>query len=513
MYKLITKAIEHFRFPISHNLIQEALMAHPLYPTLSSISDTFDLLGIEHLIAKISLDDIKRLGIPILSSLTRNEPILIIKITDNYVYFRDIRYRLKKFDKQSFLKSWLGVSILIQNVDKLKENNTIAKDIRTRIENIFTITTLIVLMIGIIIICSISWRLDEWLTISKKILLLFNNIIGVVICALLYMNKNHSSSNLLNKLCAKGKYTDCNKVVNSIEGKSILSNYIVEIAAGYFTCAVVWLIFSSSSAHWEFPLSVFFIASIPIIFLSLYLQLFYVKKICVLCCTVLLCLLINIFIIKVDYGCHFLSLLKYLCLFLSLTFIYVILSKTYGYKSKYYHLRRSNARIKFDINTIHAHLSPVRLRTPDHCIHWGNSNLNKELTIIVSIGCKHCRKLIRELMWLKNIYKDIHYKIIFDVPYEEEDKLKYINYLYYLNEHNDSQLNTILNEDDYSNRQRNTGDIPNFDMNRCFLEGQHNFVENAKITYVPSILINGRQLSSLYNVQDIISIVQLLSKV
>ena len=106
MYKLITKAIEHFRFPISHNIIQEALMAHPLYPTLSSISDTFDLLGIEHLIAKISLDDIKQLGIPILSSLTRNETILIIKITDNYVYFRDIRYRLKKFDKQSFLKSW-----------------------------------------------------------------------------------------------------------------------------------------------------------------------------------------------------------------------------------------------------------------------------------------------------------------------------------------------------------------------------------------------------------------------
>lgn len=516
MYKLIHKAIECLGLHISYDTIQETLAVHPLYPSLSSISDSFDLWGIEHIIAKLSFDDIGNLDLPILSSLTNNKPILIVKITKKYVFFRDSKYRLRKFDRQSFIKSWMGVSIILQRANDSSQNRIITDSNHDNVWIIFIIAVLVLMLIGGIIICSFNWGEDVWLTTYQKVVLLVNNIAGIVICALLYMNKIHLSSDFINKLCPKGKYTDCNKVVNSVEGKSILFNYIIEIAAGYFTSAVVWLIFAPSSAHWESPLFIFFIASVPIIILSIALQLFYVKKICIICCAILLCLLINIFSIKVDNVFQGILFLKYTYLFLSLVFIYIVFGKAYNYRLKYYRLRRLNARINFDLNTIQAHLSSLRLKTPDRGLHWGNPNSKVELTAVVSMECKHCKKLVRELLWLKNIYTDLHYKIIFDIPYEQEDKRRYISYLCYLNEHDGSRLDAILNEGDYFRKQINSEerkiDIPDFGINEPLLEEQRIFIETAKITYVPSIFINGRQLSSHYSVEDVIPIVQCLSK-
>jgi hypothetical protein len=516
MYKLFKKLISNLNIQVSNNTFEDTLMAHPLYPTLSSISDSFDLWGIEYIIAKLSLDDINDINAPILSSLSRNEPIIIVKIKDEYVYFRDSNYRLRRCDKSRFIETWNGISIIIQNKDNSKKNSLNFKNLTVKIEHFLTISILILMAIGGINCCIINWSKDVWLTTATKVLLLVNNIIGVLICYLLYKSKLNLSSNFINRFCVIGQHADCKKVINSLDGKFFFSNYIIEIAAGYFTSAVLWLIFAPLSVNWVFPLSIFFLLSIPIIIVSLALQIFYLKKICILCCLILVCLLINILTIKAGYIYDSFSLVKYTLLFLSLTYIYIVIYKADNYKTEYYKIRRSNARIKYDLNTIKAHLSNTRLKTPDYGFNWGNSNSQYELTAIVSFECKHCKELVREILYLKDIYKNIHYKIIFDVQHNQVGIYNYLSYMYYLYEHDNDKFDEMLNRSGFFKKQiksnDNKYDVPDQEKIDKIFEIQRNFIEKTQITYVPSILINGRLLSVHYNNKDIIPIIQLISK-
>ena len=512
MYKLIIKIIRHLNLPISDETIKETLMVHPLYPTLSSVSDAFDLWKIDHLVAKLTFDQINDLDIPIISSLRRNNLILVMKTTQRYVWFRDSDYGLKRIDKQNFMSSWDGVSILIQNIDEAKDYNTRNKNNHSEIFRILVIALVLLVVICGVLACYLNWSGDILLTVSTKVLLLVNNIIGILSCYLLYVGKSNKSSFVFNKLCKKGKYVDCEKVAKSLDDKFPLFNYLLEFAFGYFTTIVIWLALAASSQGWTFPLYEFFVLSVPIMIASIITQLFHIKKLCVLCCAILLCLLINVLNVA-DVVFDIRALLKYIILFSLVTTLYILLSKTYMYKSKYYQFRRSNARIMFDIKTLQAHLSEYRLKTPKCGMHWGNLESNNELTVIVSLKCKYCKELVRKLLWLKDIYKNIHYNIVFDIPYSNEDHYKYVSYLYFLYEQGDTDgFIEMLDSVDQKKHIHSFPDIIENETVRNYIEEQRRFVENANVEYLPSILINGRLLSNYYNVNDIIPLVQKLSK-
>lgn len=512
MYKLIIKIIRHLNLPISDETIKETLMVHPLYPTLSSVSDAFDLWKIDHLIARLTLDQINDLDVPVISSRKRNNLILITRTTEKYVWFRDSFYRLKRVDKQSFMNSWDGISILIQNTAEAREYNIKSNKNFPNISRLLVIALALLVVVCGILTCYLSWSSDICMPYSTKVILLVNNIIGILICLLLYDGKANQSPTLFNKLCKKGKYIDCKKVIHSFDKKLPLIDYILEIAAGYFTTIVIWIAFAPSSPNWIFPLYVFFILAIPIIIASLFTQLFHIKKLCVLCCAILLCLLVNLSFIG-DAVYDILALLKYIILFLLVTILFIVLSDTYLYKSKYYQLRRSNARIMFDINTLQAHLSDNRIKTPQCGMHWGNLESHNELTVIVSWRCKYCKELVRELLWLKDIYKNIHYNVVFDISYESEEDYKYVSLLYYLYQQEDiERFIKILYTEDPEKHIHSFPDIIEDESIRSIIEEHRRFIANANIEYEPSILINGRLLSDHYCVNDIVPLVQLLSK-
>ena len=512
MHKLIIRLIRRLNLPISDKTIKETLMVHALYPTLSSISDAFDLWKIDHLIAKVTLDQINDLGVPVISSRKRNNIILITRTTDKFVWFRDSSYRLKRADRHSFMNSWDGISILIQNTDQAREYNTNSNISLQKISRLLAIALVLFIVVCGLFACYLTWSADISMPISTKIILLVNNIIGILMCLLLYDGKANQSSTLFNKLCKKGKYLDCKQVMHSFDKKLLIFDYLIEIAAGYFTTIVIWIAFTPSSPNWIFPLYVFFILAIPIIIASLFTQLFHIKKLCVLCCAILLCLLVNLSCIG-DAVYDILALLKYIILFLLVTILFIVLSDTYLYKSKYYQLRRSNARIMFDINTLQAHLSDNRIKTPQCGMHWGNLESHNELTVIVSWRCKYCKELLLELLWLKDIYKNIHYNIVFDIPYDNEDDYKYVSLLYYLYQQDDTEgFIKILYKEDPEKDIYSFPDIIDKESIRNIIEEQRRFVSNANIEYEPSILINGRLLSDHYSVNDIVPLIQLLSK-
>jgi hypothetical protein len=88
--------------------------------------------------------------------------------------------------------------------------------------------------------------------------------------------------------------------------------------------------------------------------------------------------------------------------------------------------------------------------------------------------------------------------------------------MYYLYEHDNDKFDEMLNRSGFFKKQiksnDNKYDVPDQEKIDKIFEIQRNFIEKTQITYVPSILINGRLLSVHYNNKDIIPIIQLISK-
>lgn len=96
MIKLVKQILHVLNVKVSDNTIRNVILTHPNYPTLSCISDAFDYWKIKHSIAKLYLYQLSGLELPtIISAISGNNLIWIIRVTDTHVLYRDANNNLK----------------------------------------------------------------------------------------------------------------------------------------------------------------------------------------------------------------------------------------------------------------------------------------------------------------------------------------------------------------------------------------------------------------------------------
>lgn len=522
MLKLILNVIDRYNIPVTHDTVKKDLLSHPLYPTLSSISDAFEKWRIRHTIAKLSFNHLNNANVPVISALSINNIILIENVNDEYILFRDSNFSKKKYKREQFEKSWSGISIIIDDISCACEKDYKIKKREEIIKKIFISLLLVVLFTLTILSIYIVWTRDNLLTVTSRSIFLINNSIGVLLCLLLYRRDKLKKSGFLDSLCKIGSYIDCDKVTNSFKGRFVFFDYIVEIAAAYFSTISIWIIFAPLNSGQLLSLYLFFLLSVPVFICSLLIQLFYVRKICILCCAISL-LMLNIIFIKfpiiLSLSFDMPNITMITMLFISVTIIFITISKLYENKCKIYQLVRKNANIKFDIRTLYAHMPQMVFKTPTCGFCWGDKGAKYEISVVVSIGCKHCEAIIQDLLWLIDTYPNICYKLIFYIKENEYDAYTFINYLYYL--YKQSNLADFLesvklwynSSAKAKNNIRTKIQAANIYIYNNFIESQYTFCKTANPEYVPAIYINGHLLSQKYSNNDIQGISQFLSKI
>ena len=521
LVKLLIKAMKAYEVPITHKTVEQTVLTHPEFPSMQSISDAFDSWKVKHVVLKLTLEKLRTLDVPVISSLNNSEYIWINKVTDKEVHYWGASDKEKVENCEKFEKSWTGVSLAIEDTDNAGEPNYKENCNREIKEKVIKFILPVGSVLLLTVLACFSWIKDSQLSLLSKLLLFFINTTGFYIGYILMRQEKSQSSRMIQKFCKAGTHIDCNKVIQSRYSKLFGMVSYAELGMAYFSAVILWLIIAPLSIEWLAPFQWFLLASLPFTIWSLFTQAFLIRKWCLFCCTIVLLLWLNVGIFYVSST--FVLLLPAVesalsALLFSGCIVGVVLAGKAGNTDFQYAEQREIARIKYNFQVLQSQLAETYYETGDAGFVWGNLHSSCEIALYVSISCSHCEKAIKEMLKINDVYPGFRFRLIFSIKSDNvEDKANIVT-CHFLN-----MFKTMKRKDFftmliawYTTLNRNVEallksyPVSNDQNYREEIDAMYQFSKQAKISYTPALLLKGRLLSQLYSYQDLYGIARTL---
>ena len=261
--------LRQLNIPVSKNYLKQRIATHPEYPSLLSITDTVNEMGITCQAMVIDKDVIQEVKVPVL--------VFVKGGGGGFLWVKDLLKYTK--DHPSFLEVWNGVIVMAEKTEgwQLTENGRKWKEERNLKYR------KLILFAGMLLL--LARQMLQIFPLLDAILLL-TTLAGVGLMALITQKELGYSNNFTDRLCNVGKSTDCEAVLQS-KGAAVLGWMDwADMGLIYFSAAALLQISSFFTGEWQFTteiVSLFTIASLPFTLLSIYYQWRKVKKWCMLC--------------------------------------------------------------------------------------------------------------------------------------------------------------------------------------------------------------------------------------
>ena len=515
--KLLRKIVSLYGIPVSCKTIEQTILTHPDYPSMQCLADALIQWKIKYVILKSTLDEFRALGVPAIVHLKKEEFVWLTQITDSKVHYWSAVSGNSSINIADFEQEWSRVILIIEDLEGAGEPDYRQKHKKEVFEKLFNyaIICAIVLLSGILLF--FAWRADLSVPLWGKISLLTINGIGLYISYVLVRHEKYQFNRITDKFCIKGNHIDCNKVTTSQFSRLFGVVSWAELGMAYFISVLFWIIIAPANNLWVFALWWLMIGSLPFTLWSLITQGFIIRKWCLFCCTVVVLLWINTFVMYLIIP-HTLVLDIQSITILLLLFTFCLAAtiywyKTEGWKEKLYTVQRQITKIKYDIKVLHSQSSIVADNTDVTGFTWNVTNeIQPEIALYISIYCPHCGKALKEFYRLKNLYPDLGYRLIFavDPNMDEASKTVVRYFIEAYQQYDGDQFFEVMNTW-YDMPERNIGILQktfpvNPGDNEQVISMLEIFNQQAQINYAPALLVNGKLLSDMYNYKDLISI-------
>lgn len=313
--------MHHLSVEVSPQVVEDVLNENPHYPSLAALSDGLNDWRVENLAVRLDPDDLKEVDFPVVAHLQpapktpeeleaeqqagascgigdeKENPhfVMLANVNDTTAEYIDTELGWVKEPKESFLRKWSGITLLVAKNSKsgdpdFKEKLKKEKRDRLKMPSIFAgigILILTLIISGIII----SPNVINWLP------LFLVKIVGVTLSVLLLIELVDKKNTIVNKVCSlgqgKGKPEGNKGVSNCGEGvldskAAMLFGWLSmsEVGAFYFlgtVLAIVFGLFASSLSPVLYVLSILTIVALPYTIFSIYYQAVKAKQWCRLC--------------------------------------------------------------------------------------------------------------------------------------------------------------------------------------------------------------------------------------
>lgn len=276
---IVGRWLRRMTISVSPHFLREKLQSHPDYPSLLSVTDTLDELGIDNAALQIDKEMLQEAPLPFLAHHTAKGEFVII---DN------INKQVKP--GSDFEKNWNGAALLGEKPENWRhaENEKRLTDEKKSLQTLIFSVLFVVALAALTLVNGFSWQLTALLVVS---------LCGLAVAILIVQEELGIHNELTEKLCHAGKNTDCRAVMHS-KGSWFpkwLNPVASRLPAGtvgwadagiiYFTAYNLLLIafLYSDDVSGITILAVLSAAAMPFTFFSLYLQWQVVKKWCPLC--------------------------------------------------------------------------------------------------------------------------------------------------------------------------------------------------------------------------------------
>lgn len=500
----IFKWLNQLKIAVSFNYLKKELRSHPDYPSLSSITDTLDQLGIENAALVVDTERMNELPLPFLAHTNKSggEFVIVRKIST----FNN--------SESNDYKNWNGVVIVAEKPEAFsnKENEEWLHKEKRSGYSMALVIALVIAISGLTLVAQFSWILLG---------LVLSGLTGLFVAILILLHELGHYSPLADQLCGIGKNTDCDAVMKS-KGTTFIEGFNWADAGIIYFVATLLLLLASSLTNTitglNSILAIFSVCSLPFTFYSLYYQKQVVKKWCTLCLLTvgLLWVQAALFLptlVRLDTSSINLTSVTLLIVVLSFVsgvwFLLVkpLLNKEKKLTSENYSLLRfkNNPSI---FESLLKQQREVSVTPFADDLQLGNPYAKIQIMMACNPYCGPCAIAHEDLVKLLE-RADIGLTVRFTIKTEnkEDKKIIAVKYLFQLLKGSNNQYKrqvlhdwySLMNFKSFSEKYALT-EFPNVDDQ--LLENEQ-WSEESKIKGTPTIFINGYEMPKQYKISDL----------
>jgi|GEM_PF-450073 len=271
MEQVVIKYLKALNIPISRKYVKKLIATHPDYPSMLSIADTLERLGIRYKATRMEKERLGNIEHPFLLWPTEQsrQPKIV----------RDERdLSLDGTENQSLKDSGQPIVLLAEPTDTIRDKENNRQRSQDRFLRILTgvLVVAAAALFLLVALASFTWMYTP---------LFITALAGTVIGYLLIAKDIGISYQPVEAFCRAGEKTNCDAVLNS-EGANLIGDKVTfsDAAISYFLFQLIAVSFLLPSARsLSGILAVMSGLTIPVIGYSLYYQAFSVKTWCRLC--------------------------------------------------------------------------------------------------------------------------------------------------------------------------------------------------------------------------------------
>lgn len=282
MYVFKTNGIGHLQKDLEHEL-----NSHPDFPTLKAVSDVLEKFGIENVPVRLSPEELRELDSPYLAYIKKrghNELAYVKPLENGRIEYKSESSSVKEEKLAIFATIFTGIGVLLD----LKNPSTPPINSNRLKERLLFKSIILLSLVSILAFMAISFYLNSSTLFSNltSALFLTTKSIGLALATALVIKDLGESGNLFDKVCKVGRLADCDTVLES--RFATIYGWLKWSDVGFIYFLSGLLLLTSGNLG---ILTLLSLAAIPYVFISLYQQIFLLKKLCLFCLGVVTMLL------------------------------------------------------------------------------------------------------------------------------------------------------------------------------------------------------------------------------
>jgi len=513
MEQVIVDYLKHLDIPISEAYCKKVILSHPDYPSLLSVSDLLEQLGVPCQIGKIEEKHLSKVEFPFLLHLdTAKDGLVLIK-------------DLKDLSKDHIdLKEWKGIVLKAESVEELKDSNHNQKYNKERITKNAALVLAISIFAAFTILTLVSF---SW----TNLILLTTSILGASIGYILIAKDLGITYKPVESFCNTSTRVNCDKVLRS-EGAQIFSFFsLSEAVISYFAFQLIitgllipvlsnpipyfWVLLAASAL------------SIPIIFYSIFYQAAKAKTWCRLCMLVNAVLVVQAGLLGFLYvdGVFSISEIEVMPFFFSLFLFSAIVALVLLIKVKLESMSEAvNAEITAtrvkNAPEVFAHLlfqgNKVDYSRNEYSMVIGNPNAPINLLMVANLNCHPCKTGLKQVLKLVDQYPEqvnMSFKFLMsgNTVHNIPVSSFLINYWsqFISGTQDESNKTRKLIKDWYeymSTEEFESIYTESLDVSDSAVVSHYQWIAKHKIVKTPTFFVNGYELPSQYRISDLSSL-------
>lgn len=412
MISVLKKYLERNRHSHVVEEFKDLHLSHPNYPSLYSITDTLDVLGIENMAANVPKNQLENLPDSFIASIksgTMEGFVFVSKSSDI------ITYETESDEKHSlpideFRDLWDGLILAVEKNEKaadLKKSNLI-------------LPISFGLLVLIFLVSIFAYGFEIYGLIFRAL-----SLAGLFVSIFILQEKNEEANELVSKICSFSANTSCDSVIKSKNSQITKWLSFTDLPILFFSINFMAVSLGNSSLGIIGLLS---ILSVPVCLYSIYLQKAKLKKWCILC-LVISSLVIGQSVLYAfntnPLGIHLTAVIRY-------SIIAAICTTIWFYTKKIMEERKDLANRNKDLFRFKRNFSlfdflSSEVKEQDELIALkpisiGNSDAALTLRLFLSPSCGHCHTAYKKGKEFAEMYPEkVKLAVYFNLNIENSD--------------------------------------------------------------------------------------------